>query len=206
MIENIHWLGHASFKITGEKIIYIDPYKINDGAQKADIILITHDHYDHFSAPDMGKILQVNTVVIGPGDVVRKNTTHDARKMDADDTLKVGDIIIQAVPAYNIAKNFHPKGHSWNGYVITVGGVRIYHAGDTDFIPEMKVIKADIALLPIGGTYTMTAREAAQAANTLKPKIAIPMHYDTIIGTQSDAKRFKELCECEVVILKKEEG
>ncbi len=202
MLENVHWLGHASFKITGEKIIYIDPYRIT-GGETADIILITHDHYDHLSKEDIEKIIGEKTVVIVPtsaGDAIKGNV----KKVKPGDTLTVEGVEIQAVPAYNTGKEFHPRGKNYVGYVFKVGGVSYYHAGDTDYIPEMKDIHADVAFLPVGGTYTMDAEEAAKAAEDIKPKVAVPMHWGTIVGSEKDARKFESLCGCEVRILKKE--
>ena len=202
MLENVHWLGHACFKITGEKIIYIDPYQIT-GGETADIILITHDHYDHLSIEDIEKIRGEKTVVVVPasaGDAIKGNL----RKVNPGDTLTIEGVEIQAVPAYNIGKEFHPREKNYVGYVFKVGGVSYYHAGDTDYIPEMKSIHTDVVFLPVGGTYTMNAEEAAKATEDIKPKIAVPMHWGTIVGSEKDAEKFKNLCSCEVRILEKE--
>jgi L-ascorbate metabolism protein UlaG (beta-lactamase superfamily) len=187
-MDNITWLGHASFMLKGEKTVYIDPFKIQAG-QPADIILITHGHYDHCSAEDVRKITKKDTVIIGPPDCACAT-----RHLSPGEKLSIGPIVIEAVPAYNLKKDFHPKFNHWVGYIVTIGGKRIYHAGDTDFIPEMRDFKdIDIALLPVGGTYTMTAEEAADAANSFKPKIAVPMHYGKIVGSRSDADMFRQL-------------
>ena len=202
MLENVHWLGHASFKITGEKIIYIDPYQIA-GGETADIILITHDHYDHLSMDDIEKIMGEKTVVVAPasaGDAIKGNL----KKVNPGDTLTIEGVEIQAVPAYNIGKEFHPRDKNYVGYVFKIGGVSYYHAGDTDYIPEMKDIHVDVAFLPVGGTYTMNAEEAAKAAEDIKPKVAVPMHWGSIIGSEKDAEKFKSLCNCEVQIMEKE--
>ncbi len=198
MLEKIKWLGHASFKITGEKLIYIDPWKLKD-KEPADIILITHSHYDHFSPGDIEMVKKDGTVFITISEVARK-LKGALKTVKAGDKLTVEGIDIEVVPAYNIDKPYHPKGEGI-GFIITVGGERIYHAGDTDLIPEMDTITTDVALLPVGGTYTMDAEEAAKAANKIKPRVAIPMHYGTIVGSEKDAERFKELCDLEVAIL-----
>ena len=203
MIENIHWLGHASFRIDGEKTIYIDPWKLAKGAKKADLILITHDHYDHCSPEDVAKIAKDDTVIVTIAAAAPK-LKGDVRIVKPGDSLTVAGIPIEAVPAYNVGKQFHPKEAGHVGFIVTVGGQRIYHAGDTDVIPEMDDIQADIALLPVGGTYTMTAEEAAQATNKIKPKVAVPMHYGTIVGSIEDAHRFRDLCQVEVSILPQE--
>ncbi len=209
MIENIHWLGHASFRIENDKTIYIDPYELKGEPPKANLILITHDHSDHCSPDDVAKIAKDDTVIVTIAAAAQK-LKGDVRVVKPGDSITVLGIPIEAVPAYNVNKfrspgePFHPKESGHVGFILTVGGQRIYHAGDTDIIPEMNDIQADIALLPAGGTYTMTAEEAAEAANRIKPKVAIPMHYGAIVGSIKDAERFRDLCETEVVILSQE--
>jgi L-ascorbate metabolism protein UlaG (beta-lactamase superfamily) len=192
MTENIIWLGHASFKIINEKVVYIDPWKIKEKERGlAELILITHEHYDHCSPEDIAKLCKSDTQVVAPKDCVSK-ISGQTMAIKPGDILTIKGITVEAVPAYNLKKPYHPKANGWVGYIITIGKERIYHAGDTDLIPEMERIKADIALLPCGGTYTMDADQAAQAANKIKPKLAIPMHYGSIIGTEKDVQRFKE--------------
>lgn len=197
MLENIHWLGHASVKITGSKIIYIDPWKLTK-TSPADIVLVTHDHYDHCSPDDIAKIRKEETVVISPKDSADR---LKAKGVSPGDTVTVDGVTIKAVPAYNIGKQFHPKGNNWVGYLITMDGRTIYHPGDTDAISEMEGLKPDIAFYPVGGTYTMNAEEAAEVANKMMPRVAIPMHYGDIVGSRKDAERFKKLCKCKVQIL-----
>jgi len=198
----ISWLGHASFRIEKEITLYIDPYQLKPHQPKADLILITHDHYDHCSQKDIDGISKEDTLIIGPEKAV-KQLKGNTRIIKPGDTIKIKNVLIKAVHAYNLNKPFHPKGIGV-GYIITIDGVKIYHAGDTDLIPEMDVITADIALLPVGGTYTMNALEAAQAANKIKPTIAIPMHYAKIVGTKEDAILFSRKAQCEVRILEPE--
>lgn len=205
MIENIKWLGHDTFKITGEKVIYTDPFQIKK-SDKADIILVTHEHYDHFSPEDIKKLLSPDTVVVLTADCSGKIKAKEII-VKPGDKINVQGIEIEAVPSYNTNKKFHPKEKGWVGYIFKVSGKRIYLAGDTDYIPEMKTFKdIDVALLPVSGTYVMTAEEAVQAALDIKPKIAIPMHYGSIVGSEKDALDFAEKLKgkIDVVILKPE--
>jgi L-ascorbate metabolism protein UlaG (beta-lactamase superfamily) len=187
----VTWFGHATFKIEEKVVIYTDPFAMPSGQEKADIILVTHDHYDHC---DVAKIEQVQkegtTIVTLPACAAK--LSGDVRTVKEGDSLTVKDVKIEVVPAYNIGKPYHPKGKGV-GFVITIGGQKIYHAGDTDFIPEMKELNVDLALLPIGGTYTMNAEEASDATAVIKPKVVIPMHYKYISGTEADPENFKRL-------------
>lgn len=200
----IHWLGHDTFKISGEKVIYTDPFKIKK-EDSADIILITHEHYDHCSPEDVKLIQDSQTVIVAPPDCANK-LSGNIKTVRAGDKITVDGIEIEAVPSYNTNKQFHPKNKGWVGYIFTVKGQRFYLAGDTDYIPEMKNFKVDIAFLPVSGTYVMTAEEAVKAALDINPKIAIPMHYNSIVGTKDDAKRFAEGLKgkIEVVVLQQE--
>jgi L-ascorbate metabolism protein UlaG (beta-lactamase superfamily) len=202
MIENIQWLGHDTFRIAGEKVVYTDPFKLVK-RDTADIILITHEHYDHCSPEDIKKVQGPDTVIVAPPDCVSK-LEGDVRGVRAGDRIEIGGIPIEVVPSYNRDKKFHPKEKGWVGYIFTLLGRRIYLAGDTDYIPEMKNFRADIALLPVSGTYVMTAEEAVQAALDIKPQMAIPMHYGSIVGSEADAERFAKGLKgkIEVMILK----
>ena len=200
MLENIKWLGHAGFKITGSKTIYIDPFKTSE-SQPADIIIITHEHFDHYSPDDIKKIQTQETAIVVNPDCASK-VSGNVKVISPGKSINIDGIKIEAVPAYNMNKDFHPKNNGWMGVVVTIDGKRIYHAGDTDDIPEMVYLKnIDIALLPVSGTYVMTAEEAADAANKIMPKVAVPMHWGSIIGDKTNAEKFKKLCKCKVEIL-----
>jgi len=202
VLSNIKWLGHDGFELsTGEVRLVIDPYQI-DAGEPADIILVTHPHFDHCSVDDIEKFKKPSTVFVTEAESAKK-LTGDIRVMRPGDRLTVMGVEIEAVPAYNTDKDFHPKENGWLGFIVTIDGVRVYHAGDTDLIPEMDDLSVDIALLPVSGTYVMTAAEAIEAAKKITPKVAIPMHYDAIVGTREDAAKFKAALKgvCEVVVL-----
>jgi len=210
MVENIHWLGHDSFRIEGDGlVIYIDPYELKGGT-KADLILITHDHFDHCSPGDVAKIRKEETIIVTVAAAAGK-LPSPVQVVNPGDTLTVKGVAIEAVPAYNVNKfrspgnPFHPKEAGYVGFVVTVEGKRIYHAGDTDVIPEMGSIETDIALLPVSGTYVMTVDEAVEAAGIIQPKVAIPMHVGRGIGELEDLERFKEKAPVPVEVLPLEE-
>lgn len=206
MAQNIFWLGHDSFRLRSAsgKVLYIDPWKLAPNAEKADAILVTHEHRDHFSKDDIARLSKPGTVVVGPP-AVASQLGPQTVVAKAGEQLDVAGLAVEVVPAYNPQKKFHPKTAGGVGYIITLDGKRVYHAGDTDQIPEMSQFKTDIALLPVSGKYVMTAEEAAEAAKTLQPSLAIPMHYGdpTVVGTREDAERFKKLAGVPVEILEK---
>ncbi len=202
----LKWLGHAGFLIENSKVIYIDPYNISEDLPRADLILITHSHYDHCNFEDLKKIVREGTKIIAPADCQSKITRFSIpikiEVIEPGQGLDYGDVKISAVPAYNVDKPFHSKDESWVGYLVKMNGVLIYHAGDTDSIPEMQKLTGYkkpgakfIALLPIGGRFTMSAEEAAEAARIIKPSLAIPMHWGSIVGSEDDAKEFCEFCK-----------
>jgi len=205
---SIEWLGHDSFKIKfGNKTIYIDPFQIASG-EKADLVLITHEHYDHCSCEDIGKISSPASSIVCNNSTAPKIEGNvvcsKIIKMQNSEEIEVSGIKVKAVPAYNLKKPFHPKG-SGIGYLIQIGGTTIYHAGDTDFIPEMNELKGkvSIALLPVSGTYVMTPEEAVKAAEAIQPELAIPMHYGSIIGSEKEAEQFVSLYSGKSAVLKR---
>ncbi len=200
----LEWLNHhAAFRITSaDKVVYIDPWDIS-ASNDADIILITHPHYDHCSPSDVEKLSKGNTVVLAPTECAAK--LKNAKAIVPGQKMAFGDITIEAVPAYNVKperQNYHKKQDNWVGYVVEIAGKRIYHAGDTDKIPEMSSLRGiDLALLPCGGTYTMTGAEAGEAANAINPEIAIPMHCGRIVGTARDIDDFRKTARMRVEVL-----
>lgn len=209
MIENIEVLCHSSIRITKNKIIYIDPFKIEENYFDADFIFITHDHYDHFSEADIEKVRKEDTIIVLPETCEQKVKklnfiSNNIITVKPGAKYEVTDISFSTVPAYNINKSFHPKENEWVGYVININGEKYYIAGDTDITEENKKVKCDVAMLPIGGTYTMNPKEAAKLANIINPQIAIPTHYASIVGTKEDALKFKKNLDnsiyCEIFI------
>ena len=208
----ISWLGHDGFKIRNGKTMYIDPYEIK-GGEEADILLISHDHDDHCSLEDAKKIISAKTTIVTTAESKRKLSKTKAKEIRVakpGQKILIDDVSIETVPAYNVNKfespghPFHPKENEMLGFIITMNKVRIYHAGDTDFIPEMEHFNVDVACLPVSGTYVMTADEAVEATRHVKLKVAIPMHYGSIVGDEGDAERFRALASCEVRVLSKE--
>jgi L-ascorbate metabolism protein UlaG (beta-lactamase superfamily) len=199
--DHIHWLGHASFRIEdGQRQIYIDPWKLPPSAPAADLILVTHSHYDHFSIDDLRRITKESTAFAAPADVAGK-LKGKVTSVQPGRSYSVEQWTIETIPAYNLGKDFHPKANKWVGYILTLsGGQRIYHSGDTDATPDMRTVKADIALLPCGGTYTMSAKEAGNAANVFRPTLLVPMHWGDIVGSKADAEEVKKIFEGETVI------
>ena len=190
MADKVTWLGHDAFRIEASKTIYFDPFGIG-GGPGADLILISHDHFDHCSPDDVAKIAKGGTVIVTEKNSAKK-LPGNVRVIRPGDTVDVEGVKITGVPSYNTDKDFHPRKNGWLGFIVAVEGVKIYHAGDTDFITEMKDLEVDIALIPVSGTYVMNVDQAVQATLAIKPQLAIPMHYGAIVGDEKDALSFKE--------------
>ena len=211
MLENIEVLYHSSIRINKEKTIYIDPFKIDKNYNDADIVFITHDHYDHYSEEDIDKVINENTTIIIPEELLTKLLKKGINKnaiitVEPNEKYVVQGIKFETIPAYNTNKTFHPKKNGWVGYIIIINGIRYYIAGDTDITEENKKVKCDVAFVPVGGTYTMDFKEAANLINEIKPKIAIPIHYGSVVGTEQDAIDFIRLLHPEIkgIILMKQ--
>jgi len=192
MLDNIS-VFHSSIRIEGEKIIYFDPYKINTEYHDADIIFITHSHFDHYSPEDIDKVIKEGTIIVVPQSMATDVEYDNVFTIDPENKYEIGDISFQTISAYNVNKKFHPKENCWVGYVVNFEEKSYYVAGDTDITEEAKNVKCDIALIPCGGTYTMDYKEAAELANIISPKIAVPTHYGSVAGSPEDGKRFVEL-------------
>ena len=196
---NISVNAQSSIRIAGAKILYFDPFQISESLHDADIILITHAHSDHFDPKSIERAAGGNTVFVAPAGMAQEvqKAVRGARvvPMTPGDQQDIDGISIQAVPAYNRLKPFHPKRNGWNGYIVTMDGVRYYVAGDTDALKELQSVSCDVALVPIGGTFTMTAKEAAKLINEIRPRAAIPTHYGSIVGKPEDADAFRKLVD-----------
>ena len=199
MLKGIECLGHSTIKINkNNKIIYIDPYNISDGINDADYIFITHNHYDHFSEEDIKKVKNNETIIIITEDLYTNTLKLGFNGMNIitvkpNENYQVEGIKFSTIPAYNTNKTFHPKENNWVGYIIELECSKYYIAGDTDITDENKKVKCDVAFVPVGGTYTMDFKEAAHLINEIKPKIAVPIHYGSIVGTKQDATDFVKL-------------
>lgn len=208
-IKNVEWLGHSTIKINNQnQVIYIDPYNIKQAYNDADIIFITHSHYDHFSEEDINKVKKENTNIIITEDVFEKTLNLGFKESNIitvkpNESYQIYNIKFDTIPSYNVNKKFHPKENNWVGYVIDINEVKYYIAGDTDITDENKKVKCDVAFLPVGGTYTMDFEEAANLANIIEPKVVVPIHYGSIVGTLEDAENFKqrvkETIKCEIM-------
>jgi L-ascorbate metabolism protein UlaG (beta-lactamase superfamily) len=211
LLDSLDWLGHSGFRIRiGRSVVYVDPYRVPPGSPPADLILITHGHYDHFSPQDVERLSRRGTWLVGPAAVAERarGQVHSIAPGETLEDELVRGLHVSAVAAYNTSKRdaegrpFHPREAGWVGYELNVRGERLYHSGDTDVIPEMdRVTGVDVALLPVSGVYVMTPGEAAEAARRIQPRVAVPMHWGAHIGTERDARAFAERARVEVRIL-----
>ena len=207
-LQNVQVLTHSAIRLEGEKVVYADPFHLTKETHDADIILVTHDHYDHFSAEDIAKVAKEGTLLICPASTkvlaLEAGFSEDKITVLApgERTVEEG-VSVNAVPAYNVGKQFHPKANGWVGYIVTMGGLRYWIAGDTDDNEDVRKVRCDIALVPVGGKFTMTAEEAAALVNAIRPKFAVPTHYNDIVGTAGDGARFCSLLEDGIIGIEK---
>jgi L-ascorbate metabolism protein UlaG (beta-lactamase superfamily) len=200
--------AQSSIKITSNKIIYFDPFKIEEELHDADYIFITHDHYDHFDVASINKVIKDDTLVIMPNKMVIKNigyfNSDNIRGVDPNEEYTIEGLHFKTIPSYNTNKDFHKKEFKWVGYLVDIEEQKLYIAGDTDLTEDNKKVDCDIAFVPIGGTYTMDYEEAALLINIIKPHLVIPIHYKTVVGTAEDALKFKGLLsediECQIIM------
>lgn len=205
MLENIEVLCHSSIRFSKKKIIYFDPFKIEKNYNDADVIFITHDHYDHYSEEDIDKVVKGDTIIVVPEDLKTKLLKKGLKEKNIitvrpNENYTVKNIEFKTIPAYNVNKQFHPKENAWVGYLLEIEGVTYYIAGDTDITEENKKVKCDVAFVPVGGTYTMDYKEAAELINEIKPKVAVPTHYGSIVGSKKDGIKFSKLVNPEIEV------
>lgn len=206
-IDNIFINIHSSIKMIFDKVIYFDPYKIEERFNDADIIFITHEHYDHFDIESINKIKNDNTIVVAPKtmeNLIRKIKFNNYIYLNPNEEIDIDDIHVKTIPAYNIEKNFHQRSNNWLGYVINYDNISYYVAGDTDKTKEALDVKCDVILIPIGGTYTMNVDEATDLIKVINPKIVIPTHYGSIVGDKDDGKKLKnKLSDSSIEVIEK---
>ena len=196
---------HSSIRIDAGPgaVVYVDPFRLDVEPHDADLVLVTHSHYDHYSPEDIEKVAKAGTLFVAPASMAEE-LPQATLVLPGDACEPLPGLRVEAVSAYNLNKQFHPKANGWVGYVVTtLGGVRVYVAGDTDDLPENRSIACDVALVPAGGTYTMDAHEAAAFVNAMKPAVAIPEHYGTVTGTPDDGKVFGSLVELGIEVVLK---
>ena len=205
MLENIEVLCHSSIRFSKKKIIYFDPFKIEENYNDADVIFITHDHYDHYSEEDIDKVVKEDTIIVVPEDLKTKLLKKGWKEENIitvrpNESYTVKNIEFKTISAYNVNKQFHPKGNAWVGYLLEIEGVTYYIAGDTDITEENKKVKCDVAFVPVGGTYTMDYTEASELINEIKPKVAVPTHYGSIVGSKKEGDKFLKLANPEIKV------
>ena len=203
MLDGIQVLCHSSIRMKRDMTIYFDPFQINHDYNDADILLITHDHYDHYSEEDIDRVVKKDTIVVAPMDLKEKLLNHGFQieqivLVEPNQNYQIKGIEVHTIPAYNTNKAFHKKEYGWVGYLIILDGTVYYVAGDTDITKENLQVRCDVAFVPVGGTYTMTYEESARLVNQIHPKIAVPIHYGSIVGTKEDGKKFSELLDPDI--------
>ena len=200
MAVEVTWISHASFRLAGTSVVYIDPWKLPSAPRDGDVVFVSHAHFDHCSGEDVGKALAEGGTIVGPADVVSE--LGRGEQISPDVSLQIGGVKLTTMPAYNVGKDFHPKTNAWLGVVVEMDGVRIYYAGDTDRIGEMSALAdIDLALLPVGGTYTMTAAQAAEACGDVGCNAAVPYHFGDVVGSPADGQAFADAAPCKVHVL-----
>lgn len=205
MLEGIEVLCHSSIRFGRGEIIYFDPFKIEENYNDADVIFITHDHYDHYSEEDIDKVVKEDTIIVVPEDLKTKLLKKGWKEENIitvrpNESYTVKNIEFKTIPAYNVNKQFHPKENAWVGYLLEIEGVTYYIAGDTDITEENKKVKCDVAFVPVGGTYTMDYTEASELINEIKPKVAVPTHYGSIVGSKKEGDKFLKLANPEIKV------
>lgn len=196
-LDHITVNAQSSIRIEGSQILYFDPFQVAGSKCDADVIFITHDHYDHFEPDSIAKVKKESTLLVAPEGMKKKVLAEAGIApdrcvfYDPGEVHEVGDLTVETIPAYNKLKPFHPRGKKWQGYVVTMDGTRYYVAGDTDVTEEIKKVQCDVALIPIGGTFTMDRNQAADYIAALKPGAVIPTHYGSIVGSRSDGPAFQ---------------
>ena len=205
MLEGIEVLCHSSIRFCRGEIIYFDPFKIEKNYNDADVIFITHDHYDHYSEEDIDKVVKEDTIIVVPEDLKTKLLKKGWKEENIitvrpNEIYTVKNIEFKTISAYNVNKQFHPKGNAWVGYLLEIEGVTYYIAGDTDITEENKKVKSDVAFVPVGGTYTMDYKEAAELINEIKPKVTVPTHYGSIVGSKKEGDKFLKLVNPEIKV------
>jgi L-ascorbate metabolism protein UlaG (beta-lactamase superfamily) len=195
MLERFTWYRQAAYRWAGDGLtVYIDPWQVPEGHDPADVIFLTHSHFDHFSQDDIDRLRRDDTAIVAPRDLAEE-LSGEVTPVGPGDAGEARGIRYQAVPAYNVLEDrlqYHPKEKRWVGYVLSLGGQDVYHAGDTDHLPELESISAEAALVPVGGTFTMDPGQAAGLVRAMRPGVAVPMHYGFVCGSAEDAERFRD--------------
>lgn len=207
MYDNITVFTHSAIRIAGEKVLYFDPFQMTEEPCDADVLFITHDHYDHWSPEDAAKVIASQTILVVPIHLLESAKeafpSHEVVGLEPGDKVEVCGLAVEAVPAYNLDKDFHKREHGGLGYLVMMDGVRYYISGDTDDTPEVEAVSCDVALVPIGGTYTMTPGEAAKAINMMSPRAVIPTHYGSVVGKKGDYDEFAPGVDAKIAVVKK---